>query len=71
MKRVTNKMVADWFGSNSSREDAIEILTNLANGEYSAVTMREEVEGYYAENDDMREENNDGIIEFPDIRKGK
>ena len=47
MKKITNSMVEEWLGSDATKEDMIATLTQLANGYYSPVTMREEIESYF------------------------
>ncbi len=50
MHKITIEEVKFWVGYEKLEDKlhyALSILTQLANGEYSVVTMREEIEGYF------------------------
>lgn len=50
MHKITVNEIKFWVGYEKLEDKlhcALNILTQLANGEYSAVTMREEIEGYF------------------------
>lgn len=41
--KVTHESVEYWLGSDDALTEAIDVLTSIANGEYSSELFREEV----------------------------
>tara|TARA_R100001086_G_scaffold124901_1_gene64492 strand:+ start:178 stop:336 length:159 start_codon:yes stop_codon:yes gene_type:complete len=42
-KKVTHESVEYWLGSGDALTEAIDVLTSIANGEYTSELFREEV----------------------------
>jgi butyrate kinase len=43
--KITNNHVYNWLGSDVSKQDLIEILADIANGNYSAEELKKDIEG--------------------------
>ena len=50
MKTNTND-VKNWLGSDVSKQDLIELLTEIANGDYSAQELKQDIQDYTLNNE--------------------
>jgi hypothetical protein len=50
--KITNNHVYNWLGSDVSKQDLIEILADIANGNYSVEELKKDVQDYEGINDD-------------------
>ena len=44
--KITNNHVYNWLGSDVSKQDLIEILADIANGNYSAEELKKDIQDY-------------------------
>ena len=47
MIKVTNKMVEEWLGTSNPLAEAIDIIKELANDEYSLESLYQDITEYY------------------------
>ena len=45
--RVTKKMVEEWLGTDNQLEEAIEVIQELANGQYTIDNLNEDIISTY------------------------
>ena len=47
--KLTNEMVEQWLGTSNQLKEAIDVITEIANGEYSTKMLKQDIEEYYKE----------------------
>lgn len=47
--KVTNEMVAQWLGTSNQREEAIDVIQEIANGTYTPKMLLQDITEYYEE----------------------
>ena len=57
--KITNKMVAQWLGTSNQREEAIDVIQEVANGTYTPKMLLADIEEYYDDDEDKRIERGD------------
>ena len=45
--KLTNKMVERWLGTSSPLSEAIDIIKEIANGDYSLESLNQDITEYY------------------------
>lgn len=45
--RITKKMVEEWLGTSNQLEEAIEVIQELANGQYTIDGLNQDIIEYY------------------------
>ena len=45
--KVTNEMVAQWLGTSNQREEAIDVIQEIANGTYTPKMLLQDITEYY------------------------
>ena len=48
--RVTKQMVEEWLGTDNKLEEAIEVIQELANGQYTIDNLNKDIIQYYEGN---------------------
>ena len=54
--KVTKKMVEEWLGTDNQLEEAIEVIQELANGQYTIDNLNKHIIQYYEGNWEYKEE---------------
>ena len=49
--KITNQMVAKWLGTSNQREEAIDVIQEIANGTYTPKMLLLDITEYYDEED--------------------
>ena len=47
--KITNEMVEKWLGTSNPREEAIDVIQEIANGTYTPKMLLEDLTEYYDE----------------------
>ena len=47
--KVTKKMVEEWLGTSNKLEEAIEVIEELANGQYTIDGLNQDIIEYFAQ----------------------
>ena len=45
--RVTNKMVREWLGTSNQLNEAIDVIQELANGQYTVDALNQDIAEYF------------------------
>ena len=48
--RVTKRMVEEWLGASNQLNEAIEVIQELANGQYTIDALNQDINEYYEGN---------------------
>ena len=48
--RVTKQMVEEWLGTSNQLNEAIEVIQELANGQYTIDSLNQDITEYYEGN---------------------
>tara|TARA_R110002020_G_scaffold138354_1_gene308255 strand:+ start:1109 stop:1318 length:210 start_codon:yes stop_codon:yes gene_type:complete len=56
--KLTNEMVEQWLGTSNQLEEAIDVITEIANGEYSTKMLKQDIEEYYNSEEDIKDTEN-------------
>ena len=54
--RVTKQMVEEWLGTSNQLNEAIEVIQELANGQYTIDSLNQDITEYYEGNWTYKEE---------------
>ena len=54
--RVTKQMVEEWLGTSNQLNEAIEVIKELANGQYTIDSLNQDITEYYEGNWTYKEE---------------
>ena len=54
--RVTEKMVEEWLGTTNQIKEAIKVIQEIANGQYTIDELNEDIIRYYEGNWEYKEE---------------
>ena len=54
--KVTKKMVEEWLGTDNQLKEAIEVIQELANGQYTIDNLNKDIIQYYEGNWEYKEE---------------
>ena len=54
--KVTKKMVEEWLGTSNQLGEAIEVIQELANGQYTIDGLNQDIIEYYEGNWEYKEE---------------
>ena len=47
--KITKDMVRQWLGTSNQLNEAIEIISEVANGDYSVKALNQDIDEYYEE----------------------
>tara|TARA_Y100001963_G_scaffold88862_1_gene122792 strand:- start:649 stop:807 length:159 start_codon:yes stop_codon:yes gene_type:complete len=50
--KITKEMVEEWIGTSNQLNEAIDIIQEIANGDYSVDSLKQDIEEYYEERED-------------------
>ena len=50
--RVTKQMVEEWLGTSNKLEEAIEVIEELANGQYTIDGLNQDIIEYFAQKEE-------------------
>ena len=50
--KVTKKMVEEWLGTSNKLEEAIEVIQELANGQYTIDGLNQDIIEYFAQKEE-------------------
>ena len=46
MKEITQEQIEAWLGTDDILAEAVEVLTDIANGEYTVENLRKDIQDY-------------------------
>ena len=47
--RVTNEMVREWLGTSNQLNEAIDVIQEIANGQYTVDALHQDIAEYFSE----------------------
>lgn len=50
--KITKEMVEEWIGTSNQLNEAIDIIQEIANGDYTVGSLKQDIEEYYEEKED-------------------
>ena len=50
--KITNEMVEKWLGTSNPREEAIDVIQEIANGTYSQKMLLQDITEYFDKGDE-------------------
>ena len=50
--KITKEMVEEWIGTSNQLNEAIDIIQEISNGDYSVDSLKQDIEEYYEEREE-------------------